>query len=106
MVNEMAEKIKNFKDLKIWQKGMELAKMIYKLTGFFPSEEKYGIANQMKRAAVSTPSNIAEGFMRKHMPLACPDAGSMVMMLLRSIWRPRRQSLPVVVVLDPFCWSA
>ena len=60
------EKIINFKDLKIWQKGIELAKEVYQITSSFPSSEKYGIVSQMRRAAVSIPSNIAEGFMRRH----------------------------------------
>ena len=60
------DKIKNFKDLKIWQKGIELAKEIYQITQSFPSAEKYGIVSQMRRAVVSIPSNIAEGFMRRH----------------------------------------
>jgi four helix bundle protein len=60
------DKIKNFKDLKIWQKGIELAKEIYQITQSFPSAEKYGIVSQMRRSVVSIPSNIAEGFMRRH----------------------------------------
>jgi len=60
------DKIRNFKDLKIWQKGIELAKEVYHITSSFPSSEKYGIVSQMRRAAVSIPSNIAEGFMRRH----------------------------------------
>ncbi len=45
---------------------MELAKVIYQRTNSFPSKETYGIVSQMRRAAISTPSNIAEGFMRRH----------------------------------------
>jgi four helix bundle protein len=62
----MENKIKNFKDLKIWQKGIELAKVIYHLTNSFPTKETYGIISQMRRSAISAPSNIAEGFMRRH----------------------------------------
>jgi four helix bundle protein len=62
----MENKIKNFKDLKIWQKSMELAKVIYQATYSFPAKETYGIISQMRRSAVSVPSNIAEGFMRRH----------------------------------------
>jgi four helix bundle protein len=62
----MENKIKNFKDLKIWQKGIGLAKEVYLITDDFPSKATYGIVSQMRRAAVSISSNIAEGFMRKH----------------------------------------
>ena len=53
--------IRDYKDLHVWQKGMQLAKEIYLLTGKFPSEEKFGLVSQMRRAAVSIPSTIAEG---------------------------------------------
>jgi four helix bundle protein len=62
----MENKIKNFKDLKIWQKGIELAKLVYQITDPFPSIETYGIVSQMRRSAVSIPSNIDRGFMRRH----------------------------------------
>ncbi len=62
----MENKIRNFKDLKIWRKGIELVKAIYQTTDSFPSREIYGIVSQMRRSAVSIPSNIAEGFMRRH----------------------------------------
>ena len=60
------DKIRNFKDLKIWQRGVELVKLIYVITNSFPVDEKYGLVSQMRRSAVSIPSNIAEGFMRRH----------------------------------------
>lgn len=60
------EKIKDIKELKVWQKGMEIVKDIYKATSTFPKEELYGLSAQMRRAAVSVPSNIAEGFKRHH----------------------------------------
>jgi four helix bundle protein len=62
----VAEKIKNFQDLRIWQKGIEVVKDIYILTKKFPKEELYGLSSQMRRSAVSIPSNIAEGFRRYH----------------------------------------
>lgn len=52
--------MKNFKKLQIWQQGMELVKEVYKLSKSLPSSEKYGLTNQITRAAVSIPSNIAE----------------------------------------------
>ena len=53
-------KPKHYKELLVWQKGMNLAKLVYKLTMRFPAEERYGLTSQMRRAAVSVPSNIAE----------------------------------------------
>ena len=57
--------IKSFKDLKVWQKAHELVLLIYKLTNKFPPEERFGLTNQMRRAAVSIGSNIVEGFKRR-----------------------------------------
>jgi four helix bundle protein len=57
----MQTKPQNYKDLVVWQKGIQLAKLVYELTRKFPSEEKFGLVSQMRRAAVSIPSNIAEG---------------------------------------------
>jgi four helix bundle protein len=56
--------IKSHKDLNVWQSSIELVTDIYLLTGTFPKEEIYGLSNQMRRAAVSIPSNIAEGAAR------------------------------------------
>ncbi len=53
--------INSYRDLLVWQKAIELAKATYDLTAKFPSEEKFGLVSQMRRAAVSIPSNIAEG---------------------------------------------
>ncbi len=50
-----------FKQLKIWQLGMNIAKAIYEISAKFPSEEKFGLISQIRRCAVSIPSNIAEG---------------------------------------------
>ncbi|MEO6871144.1 MAG: four helix bundle protein [Chthoniobacterales bacterium] len=52
---------RSYKDLVVWQKGIELAKLVYRLTHPFPCEEKFGLTSQMRRASVSIPSNIAEG---------------------------------------------
>jgi len=58
--------IKSFRELDIWKKGIELVKMVYKTTEKFPHHELYGLTSQMRRCAVSIPSNVAEGFRRRH----------------------------------------
>jgi len=58
-------KIQSYRDLIAWQKAMDLADLIYTVTEPFPKREWFGLANQMRRAAVSIPSNIAEGNRRK-----------------------------------------
>jgi four helix bundle protein len=57
--------MRNFKQLKIWQRGFDIAVKSFKLTSTFPKEEKYGISSQITKAGVSIPSNIAEGSSRK-----------------------------------------
>ncbi|MFA5145959.1 MAG: four helix bundle protein [Candidatus Omnitrophota bacterium] len=57
--------IKSFRDLDVWQKSIQLVKRIYITTQKYPKEETYGLINQMRRAAVSIPSNIAEGKSRQ-----------------------------------------
>jgi four helix bundle protein len=51
----------SFRDLVVWQRSIHLATMIYRITSGFPKEEVYGLASQIRRSAVSVPSNIAEG---------------------------------------------
>ena len=53
--------VKDYRDLIVWQKAMDLVETIYRATGTFPREEIYGLTSQMRRAAISIPSNIAEG---------------------------------------------
>lgn len=60
-------KISSYKDLIVWQKSMSLVEEVYLLTTKFPKEEIYGLISQMRRAAVSIPSNIAEGQLRKNL---------------------------------------
>ncbi len=53
-----------YRDLIVWQKAMDLVVLVYEMTKEFPTEERYGLVSQMRRAAVSIPSNIAEGRLR------------------------------------------
>jgi four helix bundle protein len=62
----MPGKIKTYRDLDIGKTGIELVKDIYRVTEKFPKQEMYGLVSQMRRAAVSIPSNVAEGFRRHH----------------------------------------
>ena len=55
------KEINSYKDLIVWEKSMKLVKSVYEITANFPKEEIYGLSSQMKRSAVSIPSNIAEG---------------------------------------------
>ena len=55
------DNVKGYEDLLVWQKGMELAEEIYRLAKLLPKEELYALSSQMRRAAISIPSNIAEG---------------------------------------------
>ena len=59
-------KVKDYKDLKVWQKGIEIVDKVYALTAKFPKEELYGLTLQMRKASVSIPSNVSEGFVRSH----------------------------------------
>lgn len=56
--------IRDYKELEIWQRGVDLTVMVYELSGALPAEEKFGLISQMRRSAVSFPSNVAEGSMR------------------------------------------
>ena len=58
--------IRSFRDLRVWQVAMDLVEQVYLLTRRFPKHELYGLASQMQRAAVSVPSNIAEGHTRAY----------------------------------------
>jgi four helix bundle protein len=60
----MQKPIRDFRDLIVWQKAILLGKLIYLLTRSFPADERFGLTNQMRRAAVSVSSNIAEGHAR------------------------------------------
>jgi four helix bundle protein len=54
----MGTSVKSYQDLEVWQKGIALTRSVYQVTGGFPTEEKFGLVNQVRRAAVSIPSNM------------------------------------------------
>ena len=60
--------LKNYKELKVWQKSYQLCLEIYRITKDFPKVEQYGLSSQIRRAVISVPSNIAEGYGRKTTP--------------------------------------
>jgi four helix bundle protein len=82
---------RSFRDLEVWRESMQLVEEIYRLTAGFPSEERFGLASQLRRAAVSIPSNIGEGARRKrrrpflyHLEIALGSQGESM-----SRWRSR-----------------
>jgi len=58
--------MRGFRELRVWQGGMELVECVYRVTQSFPRQEVYGLTSQLRRAAVSIPANIAEGQSRQH----------------------------------------
>ena len=63
-MDEQPGQIRDYRDLIVWKEAMEIAELVYSLTRSFPREEAFGLTSQMRRSAVSIPSNIAEGFGR------------------------------------------
>ena len=61
-----SSEIRSYQDLRVWQEGMEIASACYQVTRTFPKEEMYGMISQIRRAAVSIPANIAEGYGREY----------------------------------------
>jgi four helix bundle protein len=72
---------KGFRELRVWQCGMDLVEEVYRLTKGFPKDELYGLSNQLRRAAVSVPSNIAEGqtraFVKEYLHFLSTAQGSL-----------------------------
>lgn len=62
----MAVGVRSYKDLIVWQRSIELVKLVYQIVHRFPKYETYGLSDQLRRSAVSIPSNIAEGQARQH----------------------------------------
>ena len=61
----MGDDVKSYRDLRVWQKGMDLAADVYRLSRCWPKEELYGLTSQARRSAASVPANIAEGYGRQ-----------------------------------------
>lgn len=59
------QRLKSFQQLEVWQEAHKLVLQVYEMTQQFPSDEKYGLTSQLRRASVSVPANIAEGFKRR-----------------------------------------
>ncbi len=59
-------RVRDFRDLEVWKRGMELVDLTYRLARSLPRHEQYGLSDQLRRAAVSVPANIAEGHGRQH----------------------------------------
>jgi four helix bundle protein len=58
--------LQSYRELRVWQAAMDFVQQVYELTAGFPADERYGLSSQLQRAAVSVPSNIAEGYGRLH----------------------------------------
>ena len=63
-VAESGSGIRSYEDLRVWQEGIALCETVYRLTRSFPKDERFGLTSQLRRASVSVPSNIAEGWGR------------------------------------------
>ena len=97
----------NHKDLEVWKKSMELVIDIYKITQKFPDTEKFGLINQIRRAAVSVPSNIAEGCARnsdkdnlRFVDIACGSLAEIETQLLISVQLEYCEMSKVQILID------
>ena len=106
----MNQSTQSYKDLIVWQKGIELAKAVYKLTTPFPAEEKFGLVSQMRRAAVSIPSNIAEGQARRttpefiqfvtHAQGSTAELDTQIILAVELEFCPKKNALPMYELTD------
>lgn len=65
MASQGDSEIKSYRDLHVWQRAVEVVEEIYRISADFPSDERFGLTSQIRRATVSVPSNIAEGYGRR-----------------------------------------
>ncbi len=101
--------IQSYQDLLVWQKGISLAKSTYEVTRSFPDEEKFGLISQMRRAAVSIPSNIAEGQARRttgeflqflsHAEGSAAELETQLILAVELDFCPKARALPVYELL-------
>ena len=106
----MNQSTQSYKDLIVWQKAIELAKAVYKLTTSFPAEEKFGLVSQMRRAAVSIPSNIAEGQARRttpefiqfftHAQGSTAELDTQIILAVELQFCPKKSALPMYELTD------
>lgn len=103
-------KVKSYKELNVWKKGMEIVDRVYKTIEGFPQNELYGLTSQMQRSAISIPSNIAEGFARGHtaeyrqflrMALgSCAELDTQLIIAYRRSYTPQEEVLSFQEDLD------
>jgi len=102
----MAETIRDFRDLVVWQKAIALAKEVYRLTRGFPGDERFGLTIQVRRAVVSVSSNIAEGHARQgrefgsYLSIARGSLAEVESQLLLAVELGYLRSLDLTVILD------
>ena len=106
----MSTKAQSYRDLIVWQKSIELAKGIYRITGKFPPEERFGLVSQMRRAAVSIPSNIAEGQARhttgefiqfiSHAEGSAAELDTPLLLSVHLGFLPTGEDLPIAAQID------
>jgi len=100
----------SYKDLVVWQKAIAVVKSVYSLTQNFPAEEQYGLVSQMRRAAVSIPSNVAEGQARhttgefiqfiSHAEGSTAELDTQLVVAVDLAFCDRESALPVYEALD------